>query len=85
MYQIVYRRSAQKALLKMPRWIAERFQAAFRQLAEDPRWRDLDVAALIGRDGLRLRIGDWRAVFSIDESDLLILVLDIGPRGDIYK
>ena len=69
----------------MPRKLAERFQAAFRELAEDPRRQDLDVAKLAGREGFRLRIGDWRAVFTVDQGRLLVLVLDIGPRGDIYK
>lgn len=85
MYQIFYRRSAQKALLKMPRTLAARFQDAFRRLAEDPTRRDLDVKALAGREGYRLRIGEWRALYSIHQGRLLILVLDIGPRGDIYQ
>ncbi len=37
-------------------------------------------------DGLcRLRIGNYRAVFKIDGDDLLVIILIIGPRGDIYK
>lgn len=65
----------------MPRTLAARFQDAFRRLAEDPTRRDLDVKALAGREGYRLRIGEWRALYSIHQGRLLILVLDIGPRG----
>jgi mRNA interferase RelE/StbE len=40
---------------------------------------------MTGREGYRLRIGDWRALYRIENDRLVILVVDIGPRGDIYK
>lgn len=85
MHSVEYTKAATKTLRRMPRELAERFTAAFRALAEDPQRKDLDVKPLQGRDGYRLRIGDWRAVYAIDKGRLVILVLAIGPRGDIYK
>ncbi|MGB5440295.1 MAG: type II toxin-antitoxin system RelE/ParE family toxin [Gammaproteobacteria bacterium] len=38
-----------------------------------------------GRDGRRLRIGDYRAIYTIDGEQLIILILDAGPRRGIYK
>ena len=35
--------------------------------------------------GSRLRVGDWRTIYQIIDDQLLILVLEIGSRGDIYR
>ncbi len=85
MYRIEYRKQAAKALTKMPHQLAERFLVAFERLAADPVRRDLDVKPLAGRDGFRLRIGDWRAIYRIERERLVIEVLRIETRGDVYK
>ena len=85
MYVVFYRKSAQKALLKLPSDIRVEFQQAFRLLAENPTRRDLDVKILQGREGYRLRIRQWRAIYRVELERLIIMVLDIGSRGDIYK
>jgi mRNA interferase RelE/StbE len=84
-YQVEYLRTAQKALRRMPADVARRFLDAFDRLAIDLASPGLDVRPLRGRPGWRLRIGGWRAVYRVEEGRLLILVLDVGPRGDIYK
>ncbi len=85
MYHVTYRKTALKALRKMPASIAGQFWAAFEKLAINPNRRDLDIRPLQGRDGYRLRIQDRRAIYTIEHAQLIILVLDIGARGDIYK
>jgi mRNA interferase RelE/StbE len=85
MYRIEYKRPARKALQRMPADTAARFLRAFETLAEDAERRDLDVSPLQGRPGFRLRIGRWRALYTIEQSRLLILVMTIGARGDVYK
>lgn len=85
MYQIVYRKPAQKALLKMPKATTGSFLAAFERIAERLDTQGLDVKPLQGREGFRLRIGEWRAIYRIMAGQLLIEVVDIGSRGDIYK
>jgi mRNA interferase RelE/StbE len=42
-----------------------------------------NIKKLQGEDSYRLRIGDWRVIF--DENDVVIEVIKVGPRGDIYK
>lgn len=44
-----------------------------------------NVKKLVGRTGYRLRVGDWRVIYTVDSGRLIVLVLDIGPRGGIYK
>ncbi len=85
MYVVFYRKSAQKALLKLSSDIRAEFQQAFQLLAENPTRRDLDVKSLQGREGYRLRIRQWRAIYRVESERLVIMVLDIGSRGDIYK
>jgi len=83
MHKIEYRRPARKALLGMPKALAKRFLAAFEQPAQDPWCDDLDVKPMTGREGYRLRIGPWRALYLVENERLVIVVLDIGPRGGI--
>ena len=45
-----------------------------------------DVKKLQGRaEDYRLRVGDYRIIFTKDDEELLIYVIEIAPRGDIYK
>jgi len=43
------------------------------------------VKRLSGMEGYRLRVGDWRVVYTLEEARLIIAVVDIGSRGGIYK
>ena len=40
---------------------------------------------LAGREGYRLRIGGYRGVYKIEGEQVTVVVLDVGPRGGIYK
>ena len=80
--EIVYKPNARKGLRKIPLKDAEKIMDALENIAKD-KTKDLDIKPLTGRDGYRLRIGKWRAIYEL-ESDTLSVV-DIGPRGQIYK
>nr|NNM91629.1 type II toxin-antitoxin system RelE/ParE family toxin [Bacilli bacterium] len=78
-------KDAQKFINKQPRQTRQRLRNALIQLAEDP-FTNPNVKRLKGTDSmLRLRVGDFRIVFSIEEQKLLILVIAIGSRGDVYN
>ena len=84
MGNITYTRKALKGLTKLPRKTAILFRAEFDSFAA----RDtegLNIKKLRGRDGYRLRIGGYRAIYEIEGETINVLVLDAGPRGDIYK
>lgn len=72
-------------LRRMPRSLAARFLSAFEALATGKSQRKLDIKQLAGREGYRLRIGNWRALYHIEEDQLIIEVVKIGSRGDVYK
>ena len=83
-YKVVYRKQAARMLVNMPKSIAHRFIAAFDTLATGQA-KGLDIKKLTGRDGYRLRMGGWRALYRMENDQLIIEVVKIGPRGDIYK
>ncbi|ADE13791.1 addiction module toxin, RelE/StbE family [Nitrosococcus halophilus Nc 4] len=85
MYTILYKKSAQKSLQRMPRKMALKVIESFKKLAVDPTRKDLDINPLTGREGFRLRIGGWRAIYQIEQKRLVTHVLTIGARGDVYK
>ncbi len=85
MYALRYKKAAVKGLRKMPPKQRQRMVEALQLIADGHTTTDLDVRPLIQRDGHRLRIEQWRAIYQVRESELIVLVLDIGPRGAIYK
>ena len=71
--------------MKMPANVRRQMIEALSAIAENPGRKDLDTRPLTNRPGHRLRIGRWRAIYQVSEDRLVVLVLDIGARGDIYK
>ena len=82
MKQITYTRAAIKVLRAMPRNMANRIVAKVEDYAADPASQANNVTALKGREGIRLRIGDWRVIM---HDGVVLAVLEIGPRGGIYR
>ena len=85
MYHILFAKQADKALRKMPRNTAQLIRQKLEQLAEDPFVRNPNVTRLQGRPGYRLRVGDWRVIYEVEDDRLIIIVLRIAPRGGVYR
>lgn len=85
MYRILFTRSADKTLRRLPRNIAQRIRRSLDDLAMNPYAEHLDVIKLQNRPGYRLRVGDWRIIYEIENDELIILVLRIGSRGEVYR
>ena len=83
MRAISYTRQALKALRRMPADTAQRIIAKIEQYAQDPETKANNVTALKGREGIRLRVGDWRVIMNDD--GVVLAVLEIGPRGSVYE
>lgn len=76
------KKEALKALRKMPLATSKRFFKAFDKI-EAGDVQGLDIKPLSGRDGfLRLRIGQYRAIYTVD---MELIVITVGARGDVYK
>jgi mRNA interferase RelE/StbE len=84
-YKIIYTTQAAKALLKMPPKTAQLIREKIMQLAIDPYASIPNAKSLQGRPGYRLRVGDWRVIFEINKEEIIIVVLRIAPRGEVYR
>lgn len=82
MKSITYSRAALKALRRMPADVAEWIMKKVEQYAADPASQVNNVTALKGREGVRLRVCDWRVI--MNDGGVVLAVLDIRPRGSIY-
>lgn len=84
MKAITYTKDAAKALRRMPANTARTIQAKIAQYAADPASLANNVKALKGEEGVyRLRVGDWRVLFT--EAGEILAILKIAPRGDVYE
>jgi mRNA interferase RelE/StbE len=81
-YKITISRTAQKQLDKLPDKIAELLIDAITSLADEP--RPSGCKKLKGRDGYRIRKGDYRIIYDIFDHILLIDIIAAGNRKDIY-
>ena len=85
MLALQYKKPALKTLLRMPATSARRIREELLLIAASPVDYQGDWKPLQGSSFWRLRVGGWRAICEIREQELVLLVLKIGPRGDIYK
>lgn len=81
-YRIELRPAAVRALKKLDPPISRRIQGAITLLAEDP--RPPAARSLRGRPGLRVRVGDYRIIYTAADDVLLIVVVTLGHRRDVY-
>ena len=82
MKQVVFHAPALRTLARMPRNEADRIRQKVSKYADDPGSLKANVKKLHGREGFRLRVGNWRVIF--DENGDVLDVLDIDIRGSIY-
>lgn len=83
-YQVEFSKAAKKQFRKLPPYIQERVKAKIDELAIDP--RPNRVKKLQGDDNsYRIRVGDYRIVYEIKDNILLIIVIKIKHRSEVYK
>jgi mRNA interferase RelE/StbE len=85
MFVIKYSKQAVKTKTKIPKGIAERIDAELETIAADPKKYNGDWKQLQGSPFWRLCVGGWRVIGEIVKKELIIYVLKIASRGDIYK
>ena len=83
-YGLAFRPAALRALRKLDRQIAERIKTATEALRDDP--RPPGAKMLTGSHGLwRIRVGDYRIVYTIDDQRNVVRVAAVGHRRDVYS
>ena len=82
-YRIEWRPRARKAFLALDKPVRRRIGEAVDALAADP--RPAAAKMITGAHGvLRIRVGDYRVLYTIDEGQLIVLVVNVGHRSEIY-
>ncbi len=84
MYLITFSKDADKALRRMPNNTAQTIVKKIKELATNPQ-KMRNVKKLSDHPGYRLRVGDWRVIYTINNNELLIHVIKIKSRGEVYK
>lgn len=84
MYLITFSKEADKTLRRMPNNTAQTIVKKIKELATNPQ-KMRNVKKLSDHPGYRLRVGDWRVIYTINNNELLIHVIKIKSRGKVYK
>ena len=80
-YKIVIERLAEKFIIKLPRPEKERVLRAIAKLSNEG-----DIRKLKGHDDLlRLRVGEYRIIYTVNHGELIVIVIDADNRGQIYN
>jgi mRNA interferase RelE/StbE len=82
-YSILITKSAAKELERVPTKDRERIVAKIRTLAANP--RPAGAEKLSGEDKYRVRQGDYRILYEIVDAELIVTVVRIGNRRDVYR
>lgn len=84
MYTIEWKRKAAKNLEKIPKEIASKIREKIAALVKDP--RPPGCQKLEGyEDSYRIRQGDYRVVYTLEEDRLIVTIIDVAPRSSIYR
>jgi mRNA interferase RelE/StbE len=84
-YTVVYTKRAVKAFKEMPRDTSNAIRQKIELNAASPYSTHRNVKKLQGREGYRLRYCDWRIIYEIQQEQIIILILDVGLRKEVYK
>lgn len=80
-YRLVVKKQAKKFIGSLPMPDRKRIAEALRKLPEEG-----DIKKLQGHDSLfRLRVGAYRIIYTVDNGELVVIVVDAGNRGQIYN
>lgn len=82
-YHVTIERTVLKGVAKLHPRDGARVLAAIHLLAEDP--RPTGAKRLVGDPVWRIRVGDYRILYDINDGELLVLVLAVGHRREVYR
>jgi mRNA interferase RelE/StbE len=83
-WQILLERAAEKAMRRLPKDVLRRLDRAILALADDP--RPPGCKKLAGYENLyRIRVGDWRISYAIEDDKLIVIIVEVAPRGRAYR
>jgi mRNA interferase RelE/StbE len=85
MYKLKYRHQARNHLARLPFKAKSEIVSKLHELARNADNPALDAKRLVGEIGFRLGVGVFRVICTRHEDDLIIEIVKVRPRGDVYK
>ena len=82
-YSVYILSRAQKELADAPAEIYVRIRDVIRELSQNP--RPPGCLKLVGREGWRIRVGSYRVIYEIDDTEVTVTVFHVGHRRDVYR
>jgi mRNA interferase RelE/StbE len=82
-YRLEYESGVLRSIERLPRKLQRRIIDKIGSLATDP--RPHGCIKLTDQDAYRIRVGDYRIIYTILDDRLVVLVIDIGNRRDVYR
>lgn len=82
-YQVLVMPAADKAVAKLPKPVRARIAEQLASLANNP--RPNGSVKLKDQNSYRVRVGDYRIIYTIEDKKLVVLVIEVGHRRDIYR
>lgn len=82
-YRLEYEPGVARSLKRLPRNIQERILRRLEALKENP--RPPGSIKLSGENAYRIRVGDYRIIYAIYDDRLVVLVIDVGQRREVYR
>lgn len=82
-YEIFFRESVWKELKKIPKADLKKILSRIEQLGNDP--RPMGCEKITGHELYRIRQGNYRIVYSIQDNELTVWVVKVGHRKDVYR
>lgn len=82
-YQVTVTPAADKVIARLPQSLRSRIAGRLVALSANP--RPPGAIKLTGQDAYRIRVGDYRIIYTIHDDRLIVLVVDVGHRRDVYR
>lgn len=83
-YRVEFLRTASREFLRLPKFAQERIEPRITALADDP--RPPGAVAMVGQAReVRLRVGDYRIVYRVDDEDSTVWIVRVGHRREVYR
>jgi mRNA interferase RelE/StbE len=82
-YRLEYESGVLRSIERLPRKLQKRILDKIGSLATDP--RPLGSIKLANQEAYRIRVGDYRIIYTIFDDRLVVLVIDVGHRRDVYR
>jgi len=82
-YNLSIGRRVQKVIDQLPTNVYHQIRSSIADLAQTP--RPVGCIKLIGEEAWRIRVGDYRVVYEIDDKNQTVNIIQVGHRRDVYN